>query len=1160
MKMKKVLSLALAAVMALGSFGFASAAPVAEADLGRIVENGYFGVGGLRLEDDARRQEFTAIILRLKGFKDAEVVALNEAANFKDVLKTDTMAPYIGKAAKEALFEGDAAGTFRPTETVNYAEMLVVLMRALGYTKADFDGLAWPTGYVLAAANAGIEIDLKMDPNASVKRGTVALAMEKVLDVKVKGGDVTLAQELGIEEVIVAPETLEVVSVSANNLKQVEVVFSKEVDRTSATNIANYTVTGQTVSQATLLADSKTVILTMAGTALQSSKSTVSVTNVQGKDLHEIAPTKLEQIIFTDVVAPTITDVKSVGNKQIVVTLSEPVVGIQAIDFKLNGKALSFYSSITPAVADGTGTQPNNQQYTFTFASALPAGVHELTFDSVTARRDAAGFAIATATKSLVIEDVTGAPTATISTATASNIAGVVKVTFDRPMNITSSDNGNFFLNTSANPATSLSISADRTVVTLTFGSMPVGAHVLEINRTVADAWGNIMHSSANPRLTFNAIADVETPIFESAVSPNDTTLRLRFNEVVDLLSSQNGANYEIKDANGTKVAPISTRTLTPIRGGVGGYANRQVDITLGSWLPGGTYTITVTGVKDTAGNAMAAQTLSFFVTDLRAPGFKTITGTAHSAVYNLAASRVEVFFNEPMAVEGPYSIIEKANWQFNGAIIPVHVVLYPGANNASVIFQFAATDSIVPGTSTFTINIAKDATGNIIAGQTTGVATANTVNNPVVRAVTLEAKPGTSSNDVLTFEVSQDLIGFDFTEFQVNGITPINGSVTGRVVTLIFPNATLGDGNGNNLTLVTPSTTRNADGAPIILQGGVGSLTADDLIPPTFVSAVVTAANQVTLTFNENLNSGLGATFKSDFLIDNNGATVAPASSSVSGRTVILQLATGQTFVPGGIVTVYPIATVENTQDLNGNVYVATAAQKSSGLLVAGIASAPLAPAFTINFAAEATTQVVPATHEYRVVGASTWTDGADAVIALTPGTNMEFRVKETGLVPAGATQTLVVAARPAAPTSGVTYNVAAGTVTGLGATYEYSISGGAFATSATSVAFVAGPVTVRTVATASAFASASETVGTIVAVVAPSVTLDKTVVAAAKFVGATTAMEYTIDGGASWLVVTASLAAGTDTVDASSGADIQVRVAATASALVSAATANLN
>ncbi|MBI4858247.1 MAG: Ig-like domain-containing protein [Acetobacterium woodii] len=223
-----------------------------------------------------------------------------------------------------------------------------------------------------------------------------------------------------------------------------------------------------------------------------------------------------------------------------------------------------------------------------------------------------------------------------------------------------------------------------------------------------------------------------------------------------------------------------------------------------------------------------------------------------------------------------------------------------------------------------------------------------------------------------------------------------------------------------------------------------------------------------------------------------------------------------------------------------------------------------PPAPAYTIDYANERTVQNIPNTVEYDDNNSfSSPSLGTGAPITLVPGTVTYFRVKAIGLDPVGLIQTLTAPARLNAPTSNVTYSVAAKTVTGLGSTYEYSISGGSYTTTAASVSFSAGAITVRTKATASAFASSPETIGTIAAPAsAPIVTLDKNIIATAKFmmggsqVTTEQGLEYSING-TDYIPIPTNF-----TIDAANAANatVLVRTAATESALASVATGDLN
>lgn len=224
----------------------------------------------------------------------------------------------------------------------------------------------------------------------------------------------------------------------------------------------------------------------------------------------------------------------------------------------------------------------------------------------------------------------------------------------------------------------------------------------------------------------------------------------------------------------------------------------------------------------------------------------------------------------------------------------------------------------------------------------------------------------------------------------------------------------------------------------------------------------------------------------------------------------------------------------------------------------------APPAPSFTINFANETTVQNIPNTVEYDDNSDfASPSIGTGVPIPIAPGSQTYFRVKATDTDLTGAIQTLSAPGRPDSPT-GITYHVAAKTVSGLASMYEYSINGSPYSTVASDVNFVAGPITARTKATAAAFASEVVNVGTITAAApAPGVTLKKEPATAATFmlndaqITASLGYEYSIDNGANYYPITDDLK-----IDSTKAANATVRVrkAATPSELASLPTDDLN
>ncbi|MFC4598572.1 S-layer homology domain-containing protein [Cohnella hongkongensis] len=175
-----------------------------------------------------------------------------------------------------------------------------------------------------------------------------------------------------------------------------------------------------------------------------------------------------------------------------------------------------------------------------------------------------------------------------------------------------------------------------------------------------------------------------------------------------------------------------------------------------------------------------------------------------------------------------------------------------------------------------------------------------------------------------------------------------------------------------------------------------------------------------------------------------------------------------------------------------------------------------------------------------------------------------------DSGFVAVGRDGTILQSVSAAAPVdlNAVGIDVAAGLLTGTTAGMEYSLDstdgtdGTWLSASPGSTSVVFGPsqgVYVRE----STNPSNVRQVGSIPAqAAAPSVGADLSGgLSAVKLSGATAAMEYSMDGGATWQAVTSGLAGGAETIDASApSADLRVRIAATASLLPSQMTDKLN
>ena len=117
--------------------------------------NGYID-NTFRPDDSINRAEFAKVATLALSQKTGVVMGAVQELDFADVSKNAWYAKDVANAVALGLMKGDTEGTFRPTDTVSNAEVITVLMRALGYTDADLQTVDWPTNYM----NKATELDL----------------------------------------------------------------------------------------------------------------------------------------------------------------------------------------------------------------------------------------------------------------------------------------------------------------------------------------------------------------------------------------------------------------------------------------------------------------------------------------------------------------------------------------------------------------------------------------------------------------------------------------------------------------------------------------------------------------------------------------------------------------------------------------------------------------------------------------------------------------------------------------------------------------------------------------------------------------------------------------------------------------------------------------
>ena len=793
------------------------------------------------------------------------------------------------------------------------------------------------------------------------------------------------------DQVIEAAKELAVESVSALNTHQFKVAFTQKVARTSAETVSNYKINGVALSSssahAVLLEDEKTVVVTLDTPYNQNTERTLVIEDytISEKNTGKYAPKYTGTLTFADTAAPTVSNVKVNGNRQIVINFSEGVTrtaAINALNYQINGQSLASLGGTTPVATQFAQDNSVTNQVTINFDADLPAGNHTLTVGATTANplKDKANYVLAKADTSFTVESVTTAPQVASIEASAN---GDVKVVFDRAIKASSLSNA-FKVNNSGTITGTLDAD-DTTNKTVIFNSASVseGANVLAlVKNTVEDVYGNKFNKTEETRLSFTAAKDTVKPVVTAAYATSETEILVKLSEPVQATYLVN-ANFQLKDAQGNVVVGSTSNPWNTV---VGANGNREVKLTLtatqAAKLGKENYTLEVKNLVDSSNNVMEASTHGVTTIDKTNPTL----AASNNLTVNTTNRTLTVYFNEPMDVE---TIGNKANFLLaaNGSTyeaLPTDASISVAANGKSATITLPDTVNVssFAGTAKVRAVNVKDKAGLTVQGAVaeTGVAVAaNVVNNPGIESATVT---GTDSEVKVTFTTDQvldvvDKAAFFAIETDATGniaITDSNDAVGGTSTNLGNPTSVTRAGNSVTLTFTGAAATAikeagsevtfplnqtyagnvNTDGAALISKTSGTATKAKDQVAPELVqtagSVAVATANTIELTFNEAISGGNLDELKDDFVITTGGALATVTGVTVSGDTVTVT--TRETLAD--TVTVRLVQNNVSIKDVSNNVYVPTNADLQ--LWTASIATATTATAVATNVATAAT------------------------------------------------------------------------------------------------------------------------------------------------------------------------------------------------------------
>lgn len=193
-KLKRILSLAVGAVMALGIVNPVAAFQIADDVAGtQYAESatvlGALGImvgdddGAFRPNDNISRAEFAKIAVHALGIEN--IASANQGVSvFPDVPTSHWANGYINVASSQGIIIGDDTGTFRPEDNISYQEAATILIRVLGHEPAAKSKGGYPSGYLVQAEQIGVTKDVRATSTSFASRGMVAQMTFNSLTVK----------------------------------------------------------------------------------------------------------------------------------------------------------------------------------------------------------------------------------------------------------------------------------------------------------------------------------------------------------------------------------------------------------------------------------------------------------------------------------------------------------------------------------------------------------------------------------------------------------------------------------------------------------------------------------------------------------------------------------------------------------------------------------------------------------------------------------------------------------------------------------------------------------------------------------------------------------------------------------------------------------------
>ena len=890
------------------------------------------------LDQDLTRGQGALLLARLFN-KEADIEKMTDAeatAILKAFADGSTVPAYAKKAvayfADKKVINGslnngelniDEAGSL-------YAEQFAALvLRQMGYQDSHYtkalEELAEVEGVVgLDSYASVVGSEIKRDHAVGIMYGSLtgkyegdtATVISKIVEAKPALKEV--AEKLGLIKVEV--KALEVESVKALNLREVEVKFNKAVVADEAKKLANYTINSKPVAKVELAEDAKSVILTTAHVNAMSNYSTdvkVKILKAVGFD----ADKTISAIEAKDVTVPSMVSVEITGPKNLKVTFSEPLdENIPDADvvnsFKLDNGLMAL---------DTSEVDFDGRVITLKALSTFSEGSHKLEV-----RNDANNKLVDSASYKVTPNSVTFnyvKDTSPLTAQVVNSTETTVEIKFNKVIDQSSLTENVLFrhtYNTDTNEIKGndarITKKADGQTLVVNFDitkPFPPGTTNLYIkyantDTAIKDYYGNKLPETT---LTVTTSADITKPEVTKVEFVDMNTIEVSFSEVVKDTSAENKANYSLKDSTGEVYTITSAAFKTD---------SKSIVVLKTAVMNGGSYVLTVKNIVDQsiAANKMDDAAISFTAVDKVPPIVNTVK--------QIGSKKIKVFFSEIMDAA---TIVDKANWKINTDALDKNATIEAVDSNKAVIITLERAlgveeDGIYLKDEKLTLARVKDAAGNW-TDKFSEEFKIEKLKNIAPSKVQMTA----TNKIALTFE-KEVISGVTTSDFEVSF-----GETTQKVVGLTV---NVVDGN-TIIEVLTEGKVNNTTAAGVKIQTKDGAATtgaknqyetplqfsettAEDKVAAAIdtVTAEKDSGNRITkitVTYTEDLY--VASVTDADFKVDNREIQ----SVAVNGNKVIITLVTKTGTTPDAESNV-KVTQVGEVEDLLRNVTKAQAAK----------------------------------------------------------------------------------------------------------------------------------------------------------------------------------------------------------------------------------------